>query len=80
MLYCKTDLYDGFSCIAGDCPDTCCAGWQIVIDEESLERYEAVPGDFGRRLRASIDDEEGIFCQSEDRRCAFLNDQDLCDI
>ena len=42
MYYRKTDDYDTFACIAGRCPDTCCAGWQILIDEESLERYGKV--------------------------------------
>ena len=39
MLYTIPDYYKEFSCIAGDCEDTCCAGWQIVIDEKSKRRY-----------------------------------------
>lgn len=79
MRYIKPDYYDDFTCVAGACPDTCCAGWQIMIDENSLEYYGAVPGEFGRRLRNSIDWQEGAFYQC-DRRCAFLNEADLCDI
>ena len=30
-----------FSCMAGDCPDTCCAGWDIVFDEAACARYAA---------------------------------------
>ena len=26
--------YKKFSCIADACPDTCCAGWQIMIDDK----------------------------------------------
>ena len=55
MRYVKPHFYDSFVCTAGDCPDTCCAGWQIMIDEESLERYENEPGEFGKILRNSID-------------------------
>ena len=55
MRYIKPGYYDKFVCIAGECPATCCAGWQIVIDEESLQKYGNVKGDFGRRLRNSID-------------------------
>ena len=36
MLYTIPDYYHEFSCIAGECEDTCCAGWQIVIDEKTL--------------------------------------------
>ncbi len=79
MLYTIPDYYREFACIAGDCPDTCCAGWQIVIDEKSQKKYRKYPGAFGKRLKASIDWKEGIFCQS-DKRCAFLNDENLCDI
>ncbi len=79
MQYCKPIYFEDFVCVAGACPDTCCAGWQIVIDEDSLEKYGAVEGSFGSRLRNSIDWLEGCFYQHE-RRCAFLNDGDLCDI
>lgn len=79
MRYIKPDYYDKFKCVAGDCPDTCCAGWQIVIDEESLEKYGEVDGAFGRRLVNSIDWQEGCFFQY-DRRCTFLNEDNLCDL
>lgn len=55
MRYLKPHFYDQFVCTAGDCPDTCCAGWQIVIDEDSLERYGNEKSEFGKRLRNSID-------------------------
>ena len=61
MRYLKPDFYDEFSCLAGACPKTCCAGWQIVIDETSLDKYEGLSGPFGNRIRNSIDWEEEIF-------------------
>ena len=79
MRYLKPHFYDSFVCTAGDCPDTCCAGWQIMIDEESLERYENEPGEFGKILRNSIDWEEECFYQNN-RRCAFLNDENLLEL
>lgn len=79
MYYRKPHYYDKFSCTADQCPDTCCAGWQIVIDENSLEKYSNVSGDFGIRLLNSIDWREGIFEQYE-KRCSFLNAENLCDI
>ena len=36
-------------------------------------------GEFGKRLRNSIDWEEECFYQ-KNRRCAFLNDENLCDL
>lgn len=80
MRYVKTDDYDSFVCLAGACPDTCCAGWEIVIDEHSLEAYgqRSQKGDaFAKRLARSVDWEKSAFRQTN-RRCAFLEDNDLC--
>lgn len=79
MYYRKPHYYEKFFCTADQCPDTCCAGWQIVIDENSLEKYSKVSGDFGIRLLNSIDWREGIF-EQYDKRCSFLNSENLCDI
>lgn len=79
MEYVYPDYYPKFSCIAGRCEDTCCAGWQIMIDKESLKKYQRVTGSFGNRLKNCIRWEDGCFDQY-DRRCAFLNDDHLCDI
>ena len=39
MLYTYPNYYDKFKCVADKCIDTCCAGWQILIDDESMEKY-----------------------------------------
>lgn len=79
MRYIKPDYFDKFQCAAGECPDTCCAGWQIMIDEDSLERYEEERGMFRKRLLSGIDWQEGCFLQNG-RRCSMLNDNNLCDM
>ena len=79
MEYTIPHYFEQFRCVAAECEDTCCAGWQIVIDDETLEKYKNVGGAFGNRLRNSIDWEKGCFCQY-DKRCAFLNDDNLCDL
>lgn len=79
MRYLKPCYYEDFVCIADKCPATCCAGWQIVIDQESLEKYSEEKGAFGNRLKNSVDWAEGVFYQY-DRKCAFLNEENLCDL
>lgn len=79
MRYVKPYYYDEFRCIADKCPDSCCTGWQIVIDEETLKKYEKGSGEFETRLQNSIDWQEGCFLQKKGR-CAMLNDRNLCDI
>ncbi len=70
-----------FKCIADKCEDTCCAGWEIVIDEETYDYYENLSGSFGERLRSEIinDGEDNIFVL-KNGDCAFLNENKLCDI
>ena len=80
MLYTIPDYYHEFSCIAGECEDTCCAGWQIVADDMALKKYKKVIGPFRKRLRRSINWKEATFKQDRDKRCAFLNDENLCDM
>ena len=71
--------YSRFQCVAGECPDTCCAGWQIMIDDASLKKYRKRRDPFGSRLKNSIDWENSAFRQY-DGRCAFLDENNLCDI
>lgn len=73
------DYYKEFSCTADKCKDTCCAGWGIVIDDNTLKKYRQTRGIFGKRLRQEIDWKEKSFCQKAGR-CAFLNEKNLCDI
>lgn len=79
MRYVRPSFYDQFQCIAQKCPATCCSGWQIVIDPESLEKYRQLEGKFGERMKRSISWKEGIFRQYEGK-CAMLNKEGLCDL
>lgn len=31
-----------FHCLGGDCPDSCCAGWQVTIDKDTFRDYRRV--------------------------------------
>ena len=75
------EYYPEFRCIASRCGHTCCAGWEIDIDGESLARYERLPGDFGERLRRSLS-REGTphFILEAGERCPLLNRDNLCDL
>lgn len=80
MIYTRPDYFHEFKCIADKCPDTCCAGWQIVIDDVSLEKYKNLKGDYIWKVMACVDWEEGCFRQDNEKRCAFLNADNLCDL
>ncbi|MBE6063444.1 MAG: flagellar protein FliB [Clostridium butyricum] len=76
------DYFKQFKCIASQCEDTCCAGWEIVIDDETYDIYKSVEGQFGKRLKDEIyldGDNEHIF-KLKGNDCAFLNKNKMCDI
>lgn len=80
MIYTTPDYYNEFKCTADKCKDTCCAGWQIVIDQNSLEKYKKIKGDYIWKVMACVDWETGTFRQDNEKRCAFLNDENLCEL
>ena len=76
----EPDFFADFRCIAGRCTDSCCIGWEIDVDEETLEQYENLPGELGEELRRSIVREEDAahFALGEGERCPFLDGHNLC--
>ena len=80
MLYRYPHYYGLFTCVADRCIDSCCSGWQIVIDDEALEAYKNYEGEYRRTLHENIDWQEGAFCHGTDGMCAFLRDDLLCDM
>ena len=38
----RPDYYDEFSCIAGQCPITCCQEWKIAVDADTNRRWKKV--------------------------------------
>lgn len=75
--------YQEFKCIGEKCPDSCCKGWRITVDEDSWRRYQTLEGDLGEKLRNSIRLEDGSYAfqlQRKGGRCPLLNDKNLCEI
>lgn len=70
------DYYNRFKCIADKCGDSCCIGWEIDIDEESLKRYLGESGKLGEDLRKNIS--ESSFILDKKERCPFLYENGLC--
>lgn len=76
------NYFNDFKCIASECEDTCCAGWGIVIDDETKGYYDKVEGEFGETLRSKIvkdDDGDSVFLLNNGN-CSFLNENKMCDI
>ena len=76
------NYYKKFHCIAGECRHSCCIGWDVYIDDDTLCKYEKMGGKLGGLVRAHLcEKEDGIcFAMRENGHCPFLNERGLCDI
>ena len=77
------DYYSNFECVGGICPDNCCIGWEIDINDEMYAKYMDISGELGDKLRKNIilsDDGSRCFKLTENDRCPFLDKNNLCEI
>ena len=73
--------YNEFACIADKCSHTCCVGWEIDIDEITLEKYKNLSNAYSEKLIPSIDmSDVPHFRLSRGDRCPHLNESGLCEI
>ncbi len=77
------DYYNEFFCIADKCKHSCCIGWEIDIDDYTMELYKEIEGELGKKLSDNIKtDEDNVhsFRLCEGERCPFLNEKGLCEL
>ena len=75
------DIYPSFRCLCGDCPDTCCAGWDVEIDKAAREKYLRMEGPLGEKAVRALRKEDGEWSfRLEGGRCPFLRDDNLCEL
>lgn len=74
------DYYPSFKCIADQCRHSCCIGWDVFIDDDSVCKYEELSGTMGKliRERISYTDDGPCFVMKSDKKCPFLNEHGLC--
>ena len=82
MQHIVPNYYNRFTCIAGACRHNCCIGWEIDIDEDTLDHYQNCTGPMAQRLKSQIDytADPPHFILGPGERCPFLNQENLCDI
>ena len=77
-----------FKCIGSACTDTCCAGWDINIDEDTYKKYTNCTGELKELVQGKIRENKnsydylnkGFMILKVGNKCPFLNDNLLCDI
>ena len=78
----------GFNCIGGECPDTCCAGWDVTVDKAQFKKLRAAPdAAIERAVREHIKPVPGMPTELHakivlrpDKSCPMLDGAKLCSI
>ena len=75
------NYYKNFQCIADRCRHSCCIGWEIDVDETTMQKYAALTDPYADRIRESIDkDGTPHFRLLTGERCPHLDERGLCRI
>ena len=82
MYQTRPDDYDAFRCIAGACPQTCCAAWEIVVDPDAQDAYLRLQHPLAEKLRRvmRVDADGDTYFAQTDGRCPFLCADGLCEL
>lgn len=73
--------YKEFTCIADRCKHSCCVGWEIDIDDDTMDKYAVNTDGYGKKIIESIEnDDVPHFKLCKDERCPHLNEKGLCEI
>lgn len=79
----KTKDYDKFKCTADKCKFTCCAGWDISVDNDTYEKWKYINNsektliDTVKKISSK---EEYIINKDIKSHCPHLDDKGLCSI
>ena len=80
----KTNIYDMFHCIAGDCPMTCCKGWAIRADGGIYDKWKEneKTAYLCENVTYKREDGEDIHHMKADntKTCVMLDCNGLCEI
>lgn len=74
--------YSDFKCIADKCRHSCCVGWRIEIDEDTLLKYKSMRKQASEPILKTLsEDEDGAYIRfGSDGRCPHLTECGLCRI
>ena len=77
-MFIKPDFFDIFRCAASDCAHTCCTGWEIAVDPDTMSLYERLLDESEKERLIPAPD--GTLLCREGGRCGFLRDDGLCEM
>lgn len=74
----ELEILRDFTCLADRCPETCCRGWHIAVDEKTMERYENLSGIYGKHVRTFVKKSDPPVFRRIFGVCPFFNSDRLC--
>ena len=81
MHYFVSDLYKDFECVADVCPSTCCAGWNINIDEQTYKKMIEHEEALGVKAKDwLVETDKCVRAKLVNGRCCMLNENNLCNV
>ena len=82
MKILATDVFQDFKCVGGECIKTCCKGWNIVIDGETVKKYRESDDPLCREMLDNLipinNSNDMIVKLGHNERCPLLNEDGLC--
>jgi lysine-N-methylase len=81
--------YHEFTCIGGQCEDTCCVGWQVNVDKQTYKKYKKVTNTelkpllekYVKRIKKNPTDEAYAKIVLDDvKGCPMLTEDKLCKV
>ncbi len=83
----RLKLLDRFQCLAGECSNSCChGGWDIEVDETTLEKWNKLGGIQNSALQESVEtlandnNKKVVFKKKPDGNCVNLTENAECQI
>jgi lysine-N-methylase len=81
----KPDFYNSFQCTADQCPFTCCRGWDILVDTETLDRWkkneeQSLQVQKSIKVKKCGKETKHFINMGSQKCCPFLNDKGLCNL
>lgn len=92
ISYKTPSYFSGFSCVGGECEDTCCRNWEVKLDREHFDLLESVMSEddieksmFEQYIHLnespiSSDHDYAFIRMGVNGYCAMLDDNGLCSI
>lgn len=81
MNYLTVDLYNDFQCVADACPNTCCSGWAIIIDDETHLKMIENEKKLEMPAKDWLIEKNGTTCvKLDNNKCPMLTENGLCNV